>query len=73
MDGSTRQSHCELIPLGENFNFINCFVMSPPLQVVDQRKLEKVDAKLKSKLEKKALKDMEEMASATKRYTVASR
>ena len=71
MDGSTRQSHCELIPLGENF--INCFVTSPPLQVVDQRKLEKVDAKLKSKLEKKALKDMEETASATKRYIVASR
>ena len=47
-------------------------MMSPPLQVVDQRKLEKVDAKLKSKLEKKALKDMEEMASATKRYTVVS-
>ena len=37
------------------------------VQVVDQRKLDKVDAKLKSKLEKKALKDMEEMTSATKR------
>ena len=47
-------------------------MMSPLLQVVDQRKLEKVDAKLKSKLEKKALKDMEEMALATKRYTVVS-
>ena len=34
---------------------------------MDQRKLDKVDAKLKTKLEKKALKD-EEMASATKKY-----
>ena len=34
---------------------------------MDQRKLDKVDAKLKSKLEKKALKDMEEMASGAKR------
>ena len=38
------------------------------LQVVDQRKLDKVDAKLKSKLEKKALRDMEEGVSAMKRY-----
>ena len=42
-------------------------IITISVQVVDQRKLEKVDAKLKSKLEKKALKDMEEMASATKR------
>ena len=34
---------------------------------MDQRKLEKVDAKLKSKLEKKAMKDMEEEASAIKK------
>ena len=31
---------------------------------MDQRRLDKVDAKLKSKLEKKAQKDMEEEAAA---------